>query len=314
MAVLIALASFGLLAAAIVYYGSRVYLRPGRVYEQVSLAASDRSGPVGPQTTDDGMVVRIIERIGEAVPISPVDATLTRRYLMAAGYRSDKAVACYYGIKVVLFGVMVVVGLLLKGAVTTNHTLGWVIAVAVGAFGWFFPGLALDHLVAARQERIRFSLPDALDMIVICVEAGHALDQAFVRVSKELQITHKEICDEFSIVNLEMRAGKRRAEALHNLAERTGERELQKLVAIMIQADRFGTSIADSLRVHADFMRVRRRQEAEERAGKIGVKLIFPIFFFILPSMFMVTAGPAALQILNYLLPALREAGQMTGK
>jgi tight adherence protein C len=145
-------------------------------------------------------------------------------------------------------------------------------------------------------------------MMVICVEAGHALDQAFVRVGRELMLTHPAICEEFGIVTLEMRAGKRRAEALRNLAARTGERELQKLVAIMIQADRFGTSIADSLRVHADFMRIRRRQEAEERAGKIGVKLIFPIFFFILPSMFLVTAGPGVLQVAKYLLPTLKQA------
>ncbi len=176
-------------------------------------------------------------------------------------------------------------------------------------FGWFFPGLALEHLVTARQERIRFSLPDALDMIVICIEAGHALDQAFVRVAKELHATHPDICDEFSLVNLEMRAGKRRAEALHNVAERTGEKELQKLIAIMIQSDRFGTSVAESLRVHSEFMRIRRRQDAEERAGKVGVKLVFPIFFFILPSMLIVAAGPGLLQIFKYLFPMMKQVG-----
>lgn len=119
-------------------------------------------------------------------------------------------------------------------------------------------------------------------------------------------MTHKEISDELSLVNLEMRAGKRRTEALKNLADRTGEPELRKLIAILIQADRFGTSIAESLRTHSDFMRVRRRQEAEERAGKVGVKLVFPIFFFIMPSMLVVAAGPGLLQVFKYLFPMMR--------
>jgi tight adherence protein C len=313
MAILVGLFTFGLLAAAILYYGTRVYLRPGRVYERVAEAPGGGATP-GQGATEEGMAVRIIRSIGEYVPASPADTTLTRRYLMAAGFRSEKAVTLYYGLKVLIAGTMLALGLAVHGHVSDSQAIGWVIVGAAGLFGWFAPGLVLEHLVTARQERIRFSLPDALDMIVICVEAGHALDQAFVRVGKELRLTHPDICDELSLVNLEMRAGKRRAEALHNIAERTGERELQKLVAIMIQSDRFGTSIAESLRVHADYMRIRRRQEAEERAGKVGVKLIFPIFFCILPSMFMVTAGPAVIQVLNYLLPALREAGEMSVK
>lgn len=313
MALLIALSSFGLLAVAILYYGSRVYLRPSRIYERVA-ETPGAAAAVGRTVAAESPVVRLVRSIGEYVPASPADATLTRRYLMAAGFRSEKAVPAFYGIKVVLLGLFVLAGLALRGHVSANPTIAWVIVAAAGLFGWFSPGLILEHLVTARQERIRFSLPDALDMIVICVEAGHALDQAFVRVSRELRLTHPDICDELALVNLEMRAGKRRAEALHNVAERTGEKELQKLIAIMIQSDRFGTSIAESLRVHADFMRIRRRQEAEERAGKVGVKLIFPIFFCTLPSMFMVTAGPAVLQILNYLLPALREAGELSVK
>ena len=168
------------------------------------------------------------------------------------------------------------------------------------------PGLLLDRRVRRRQETIRLSLPDALDLMVVCVEVGLGLDQAFVNVSRELRESHPEVSEEFSLVTLEIRAGKRRAEALHNLADRTGEEELQKLVAILIQADRFGTSIAESLRTHADFMRIRRRQEAEERAGKVSVKLVFPIFFLILPSMLIVTAGPGLLQVMKYLFPLMK--------
>ncbi len=180
MALSIALFAFGLLATAILYYGRRVYLKPGRVFEQVGQAIPGVTAKPGQQTTDDGMVVRAIRMIGEKVPISPADTTLTRRYLMAAGFRSEKALASFYGIKVLLLGVMLVMGVMLRGNVTANPTLGWVIAIGVGLFGWYVPGLVLERLVSARQERIRFSLPDALDMIVICVEAGHGLDQAFV--------------------------------------------------------------------------------------------------------------------------------------
>jgi tight adherence protein C len=162
--------------------------------------------------------------------------------------------------------------------------------------------------VSRRQEKIKFSLPDALDLLVVCMEAGLGLDQAMVNVSRELEITHPEICQEFNLVSLEMRAGKRRTEALKNLASRAGEPELRKLVATLVQADRFGASIADSLRTHADFMRVRRRQEAEERAAKVGVKLVFPIFFFILPSMLVVAAGPGLLALFKHLFPLMRTA------
>jgi len=161
--------------------------------------------------------------------------------------------------------------------------------------------------VDQRQEALRLSLPDALDLLVISVEAGLGLDQAIQYVARELSIAHQALAEELGLLHLEIRAGKRRAEALRNLADRTGERELRKLVAVLIQTDKFGTSMAESLRTHSDFMRVRRRQEAEERAGKVGVKLVFPIFFFILPSMLLVAAGPGLLQVFKHLFPIMRQ-------
>jgi tight adherence protein C len=154
------------------------------------------------------------------------------------------------------------------------------------------------------------SLPDALDMLVVAVEAGLGLDQALQYVSREIQNGHPELADEMGLVGLEMRAGKRRAEALRNLALRTGEGELRKLVAILTQSDRFGTSMGESLRTHSDYMRMRRKQEAEERAAKIGVKLVFPIFLFILPSMMLVAAGPALLKIFQDLFPMMQSFGK----
>jgi tight adherence protein C len=139
------------------------------------------------------------------------------------------------------------------------------------------------------------------------VEAGLGLDQAIQHVGRELQQSHPQLSEELSLITLEMRAGKRRSDALRNLADRTGEPEIRKLTAILIQNDRFGTSMGDSLRSHSDFLRTRRRQEAEERAGKVGVKLVFPIFFFILPSMMIVAAGPGMLQIFKYLFPMMRQ-------
>ena len=153
--------------------------------------------------------------------------------------------------------------------------------------------------------QIARGLPNALDLLVVCVESGLGLDQAILQVSKELEHAHPEISEEFGFVNLELKAGKRRVEALRNLAERTGVDDLKKLVAVLIQADRFGTGVAQSLRAHADFMRVQARQIAEEKAAKLGVKLIFPIFFCILPSLFVVTVGPVVMKIMRELIPMM---------
>jgi tight adherence protein C len=181
-----------------------------------------------------------------------------------------------------------------------------VLVIGGGLVGFIAPSFLLRKRIARRQDSLRMGLPDGLDLLVISVEAGMGLDQAIQNVSRELAITHKVLADELSLVTLEMRAGKRRADALRNLADRTGEPELRKLVAIMIQSDRFGTGVGEALRTHSDFMRVRRRQEAEERAAKVGVKLVFPIFFFILPSMLVVAAGPGLLQVFKNLFPMMR--------
>ncbi len=307
MALVISLALFSVLMAAITYVGYRHYSRPSRYYDQLAtspLVTAAGGAPV--MTPGEGFGVRVIRLIGEKVPINPEDAVLTRRYLIAAGFRSDAALAVYYGIRVLFFVGIIALVFFLRGTVTQKAILQIVMMAAAVLVGFFLPGFVLEALVSKRQEILRLSLPDALDLMVVCVEAGLGLDQAILSVSRELALTHKEISLELSLVSLEMQAGKRRAEALRNLADRTGEPELRKFIAILIQTDRFGTSMADSLRTHSDFMRTRRRQEAEERAGKVGVKLIFPIFFFILPSMLVVVAGPGLLQVLKYLLPIMR--------
>jgi len=293
---------------AIGYFGYRRIARPGKVYEQLGGEATFATPGFSETVASNGMVVRVIQELGEKVPIDPADASLLRRDLMAAGYRSENALFYYQAARVISIVVLVVLALIFRGYITSNGILAIVIPIAAGFLGFFGPSLYLDNLVSNRHDRIRMSLPDALDLMVVSVEAGLGLDQAIQYVARELITTHPDVSEEFQLVNLEIRAGKRRVEALRNLAERTGETELRKLVAILVQTERFGTSIADSLRTHSDFMRVRRRQEAEERANKVGVKLVFPIFFFILPSMLVVSAGPGLLQVFKYLFPLMKSA------
>lgn len=307
---LLAVFLFLLLMGVISLYGYRAYVRPSRIYDRVGGAADAivESETVSVKPRD--VVVRVFEQIGEQIPLSPGDQTATRRDLVMAGYRSDGAIKIFYGIKVIFCIVMFAFALTLHRHVTDNPVLRVVFLVAGTGLGYYAPTMYLEKLVKKRHIKLRLSLPDALDMMVVSVEAGLGLDQALQYVSREIEETHPELSDELSLVGLEMRAGKRRSEALRNLAERTGEPELRKLVAILIQTDRFGTSMGESLRTHSDFMRLRRKQEAEERAAKVGVKLVFPIFLFILPSMMIVAAGPAILKLFEDLFPMMQNFGK----
>lgn len=312
MPLLIAGLLFTFLMGTITAFGYHHYARAGRVLDRLGTPASGAGTELidAPASAQLGFFAKLTRKVGEKVPVSPQDASLTSRYMVAAGYRTETAVRFYYGIKVILCVALVIPAFLLRDSITSNAVLRIVLVVVAGLIGYFGPGFVLEKMVAARQERIRLSMPDALDLLVVCVEAGLGLDQAIRNVADELRLTHKDISDELGLVNLEMRAGKRRADALRNLADRVGEAELKKLVAILIQADRFGVSVAESLRTHSDFMRVRRRQEAEERAAKVGVKLVFPIFFFILPAMLVVSAGPGLLQLFKNLFPMMKGFGQ----
>jgi tight adherence protein C len=309
MMLVFALSVFVIMMAAISAVGYRMIVKPAQFTQRLdSIAAGNEPLSIHDHAPQQKWLVRVVQTIGEKVPISPQDAGLARRVLLAAGYRSDRAVKAYYGSKIALAIVGLVVAIIAFGAID-NPVLRILVFPAATAGGFFLPNLFLDKLVSRRQERIRFALPDALDLMVVCMEAGLGIDQAIASVSRELKTTHKDISEELGLVTLEMRAGKRRVEALKNLADRTGESELRKLVATMIQADRFGTSVAESLRTHGDFMRVKRRQEAEERAAKVGVKLVFPIFLFILPAMLVVAAGPGLLQLFKHLFPLMRGIG-----
>jgi tight adherence protein C len=258
----------------------------------------------------DNVTVRLIQQLGAKVPVSPADVATTRRFLIAAGYRDESAVPIYYGIKCIAALLFLAGAYLFREYLPFASVLRMMFVIGAGFAGFALPNLVLDRLVSKRQEELKFALPDALDLMVVCVEAGLGLDQAILKISEELHVTHKEIAEEFGLVTLEMQAGKSRSDSLRNLAERTGEAELRKLIAILIQTDRFGTSMGESLRTHSDFLRVRRQQEAEERANKVGVKLVFPIFFCIMPAMMLVTAGPGLLQIIKQLFPMMKSFSQ----
>jgi tight adherence protein C len=247
----------------------------------------------------------ILSKIGNMVPANPTDVGILEKRLMSAGFRSHGALRLLYGIKGILClsFTLLASGLLFGFEMQSEMTIFHILAA--GGFGWAAPNMVISRLSSRRKTRIRKGLPNALDMLVICVEAGLGLDQALMQVSKELHHAHPEISDEFAVLNLEMRAGKRRAEALHNLGDRTDVDELKKMVGVLVQADRFGTSISQTLRNFSDYMRVQMRQEAEEKAAKIGVKLVFPIFFFILPSLFVVTVGPMIVRVTRDFLPTL---------
>jgi tight adherence protein C len=298
---------FTLLCAVITGYGYRAYVRPSRIYDRVG---GNTDAAQEPSASAAQRVAQVFEGIGAHIPLNTAEQNVTRRDLTMAGFRSDGAIAIFYGTKVIGCVILFVLALLVKDMVSANMTPRMVVLVGCTGFGYYFPTLALEKLVKARQLKLKNSLPDALDMMVIAVEAGLGLDQAMQHVAREIQIGHKELADELGLVGLEMRAGKRRSEALRNLATRTGEGELRKLVAILTQSDRFGTSMGESLRTHSDFMRLRRKQEAEERAAKIGVKLVFPIFLFILPSMMLVAAGPALLKIFEEMFPMMHNFGK----
>jgi len=239
---------------------------------------------------------RALDPISKAIPLSPTDVTRTRAWLIQAGLRESRHTSYYFGARLLL------AFLGLAGVVAFSGFDSMPLLVCVPALGFFIPRFFLKRMIKDRQQRIRIALPDALDLTVICVEAGLALDQALMRVGKDLHHAHPDLSDEFHLVNLEMRAGKPRAEALRNLVERTGVDDIKSLVGTLIQTDRFGTSVAQALRVHSDSLRTARRQRAEEQAAKTTIKMVPPLVLFILVPFLFVTVGPAIIQAYHSLV------------
>jgi len=238
-----------------------------------------------------------LDPLSKALPMSPADVSRTRGMLIQAGFRDAVDVSYYLGARVLL-GIVGFLGVVLFAGFDNLPLL-----IGISALGFLLPRFILKRMIRDRQNRIRIGLPDALDLTVICVEAGLALDQALMRVGQDLHHAHPDLSDEFHLVNLEMRAGKPRAEALRNLVERTGVDDIRSLVGTLIQTDRFGTSVTQALRVHSDSLRTERRQRAEEQAAKTTIKMVPPLVIFVLPSIIFVTIGPAVIELIRQLGP-----------
>ena len=233
----------------------------------------------------------LVERFEHIMPKSQAEVSVVMQRLTRAGYRNESAVKIFYGCKVIVPLALCAVAL-----VTRLHLFSpfFVYVVCLG-LGFLLPDFWLGKKITKRQNRLRRGLPDVLDLLVICIEAGLSLDQATARTTQELRKAQPDLCDELGVVVLEQRAGRARADAWRTLAERTDEESLRNLVSMLIQAEQFGTSVAKTLRVHAETLRSQRVQMIEEIAAKTSVKLVFPLVLFIFPALFLVTLGPAVI-------------------
>jgi tight adherence protein C len=241
-----------------------------------------------------------LANVGKLLPATPTDkASRTQLLMIRAGYRSAEALLAIRGVKLII-PIASLAAVYFFGLYRFNPFLVPIIAFG---FGYLLPDMWLTSRVRARQRRLRKALPDALDLLVICVEAGLGLDQALMKVSQDMRISHPELSEELQFVNLEMRIGKTRIDALRELARRSGLDDIKALVAMLIQTERFGTSIAQSLRVYSDDMRIKRRQRAEEMSAKTSVKMVPPLVFFIFPALMVVILGPAIIAIMKQLGP-----------
>ena len=242
-----------------------------------------------------------------SLPTEGWEGSAIRIAFINAGWRQPSAPTIFFGIKTLLALIFPLIALTLsgEGLLASGVSRILFVLISASAVGYYLPNLFLRYKIAHRQRDLFESFPDALDLLIICVESGLGLDQAIAKVATEIEIKSKVLAQELQLVLMELRSGFSRETALRHLALRTGLEEIDLLVAMMVQADRFGTSMGDSLRVHADNLRTKRRQRAEEAAAKIAVKLLMPLIFMIFPTLMLVLVGPAMIQIYRVLLPSL---------
>lgn len=262
--------------------------------------------PVAPASSKDALrrllqlrsktsVENFITPFQKVLPRSPEEVSVIQKRLIRAGLRNDSHVNIFYGCKVLVPAALTIL-LILTGAGRYGGFFAYAAAIAIG---FLIPDFYLGNRIKARQLSIQLGLPDALDLMVICVEAGLGLDQVLQRTAEEMRMSNPEISDELTMVGLEQTAGRPRVEAWKNLAERTNVDSVRAVTATLIQADNFGTSISRALRMHSETLRTRRRQQVEEEAAKTSVKLVFPLVFFIFPSLFVVALGPSIILMMD---------------
>lgn len=282
-AVFLLIASAGLL----VFYRETIQ---ARIAAAINPQVKQKSLKIKLQDTGS-MLGGVVEQLERVVPRSESEVGVVQKRLINAGYRKDSAVKVFYSSKVLcplfLAFIAMITGLGGKSPVF--------IYIACAGIGYLVPDFVLGKMISDRQSKIRRGLPDVLDMLVICVEAGLSLDQATARTSEELHHAQPVLSDELGVVALEQRAGSARSDAWKHLADRTGVDVIRNLVSMLVQSEQFGTSIAKTLRVHSDTLRTKRVQEIEEKAAKLSIKLLFPLVLFIFPALFVVVLGPAAI-------------------
>ena len=265
-------------------------------------AAGGASALLGADPPKPDLLADAFRRVGEAVP-SPKRADRIAQKLNHAGYRLPQAPQVFNGIKAatgLMFSAFGLTASLFSGS---EASVTFLPAFLLGCFGFMLPDRVLEHRVKARSRRLRDALPPALDLIVLGLEAGQGLDGAIAEAAREIRESYPDLSAELNMIQMELLAGKTRVEAFRNLGERSPEPEVKRLAQLLVDCDRFGTSLAGALRTHVKYVRTRMRQQAREAARKVGVKLVFPVFFLIFPSVLLVTLGPAVLQIVFELGP-----------
>ena len=296
---------------AIIVFGATLLVALGLIYAlsgEGTVSVSDRLGRLwrppaveraGSKQTTQGIAGKVLSGIARYLPASADQAAAEGGdpKMIMAGFRRPEARSAFTAARVVT--IVAFVGLVYFTGFYKNNP--FVVFLASIMAGFILPDFWLGRKIKARQLTLRLALPDTLDLLVICMEAGLGIDQVLLYVSQELRVAHPEICEEFDLVNAEMHVGKTRIEALRSLATRTGVDDIQALVSTLIQTDRFGTSVADSMRVHSDELRTKRRQRAEEMAAKTTIKMIFPLVLFIFPALFVVILGPAVITMMHTL-------------
>lgn len=294
----IAIGSFVVVFLLIASFGMLVFYREAmlqRIADVINPSAAKKSKSLLETIQQTGISIGgVVEHFEQVLPKSQAEVSIVRQRLIRAGYRKDAAVNVFYGSKV-LAPLLLLTLAWVSGAVKLGPLFVIVLSLCLGFMG---PDFWLGRQIKKRQKRIRLGLPDVLDLLIICVEAGLSLDQATASTAAELKQAQPEICDELSIVVLEQRAGRARGDSWRNMADRTDVDSVRNLVTMLIQSEQLGTSIARTLRIHADTLRTQRVQAVEEAAAKLTVKLLFPLVFFIFPALFIVVLGPAVISVM----------------
>ena len=300
------IAFFCFVVAAVSAVGYVFVLRPAR-----ASGGAEAPAPVvrtqGDMPTAQAAMVGIFRLIGEAVPGTTSQSGTLQRQLIAAGFRWPTAVSIFLGIKYATSAMLAVASMAATMAFHPEVSAALLAGLCGLGFGYMLPDRVLDRMVKNRLDRLRRGLPAALDLLVLAVEAGQGLDAAILDASRGLRMTHPDLASEFTQLQLELKTNTTRTEALRNMEARCQDIEIRKFVNLLIDTDRFGTSLGPALKTHARYMRIRFRQIAQEKARKVGVKLIFPVFFLIFPSVILVTLGPAVILIFNQMKSLLAQ-------